>query len=120
MDLDPFEPVGIGASTMSFLDVFLMHCLLSDSPPDTPAEIAALARNQQRAAGRGREPGLMLERGAGEVSLTDWSTQLLRECEPIAAALDALDGGAGTATRCCVPGWSSVTRRWRRRRACWR
>jgi len=93
MDLDPFEPVGIGASTMSFLDVFLMHCLLSDSPPDTPAEIAALARNQQRAAGRGREPGLMLERGAGEVSLTDWSTQLLRECEPIAAALDALDGG---------------------------
>ncbi len=93
MDLDPFEPVGISAATMSFLDVFLMHCLLSDSPPDTPAEIAALARNQQRVAARGREPGLMLARGTGELSLTDWATQLLRECEPIAEALDALDHG---------------------------
>ena len=93
MDLDPFEPIGIAASTMSFIDVFLMHCLLSDSPPDTPTEIKALARNQQRVAARGREPGLKLERGAGEVTLTDWATQLLRECEPIAEALDALDGG---------------------------
>jgi len=93
MDLDPFEPVGIAAATMSFLDVFLMHCLLSESPPDTPAEIAALARNQQRVAARGREPGLLLERGASDASLTDWGAQLLRECEPIAAALDALDGG---------------------------
>ena len=40
MDLDPFEPVGIDAGTMRFLDVFLLHCLLSDSPPDTPDEIA--------------------------------------------------------------------------------
>ncbi len=93
MDLDPFEPIGINASTMSFLDVFLMHCLLADSPPDTPAEIGALARNQQRVAARGREPGLKLERGTSEVSLIDWGTQLLRECEPIAEALDALDGG---------------------------
>ena len=93
MDLDPFEPVGISAKTMNFLDVFLMHCLLSDSPPDTPAEIAALARNQQRVAARGRAPGLRLERGTSELSLTDWGMQLLRECEPIADALDALDGG---------------------------
>ena len=93
MDLDPFEPVGINAKTMNFLDVFLMHCLLSDSPPDTPSEIAALARNQQRVAARGREPGLLLERGAREASLADWGAQLLRECEPIAEALDALDAG---------------------------
>lgn len=93
LDLDPFEPVGIAAATMNFLDVFLMHCLLSDSPPDTPAEIAALARNQQRVAARGREPGLRLERGSAQPTLADWATQLLRECEPIAEALDALDGG---------------------------
>ena len=93
MDLDPFEPVGINAKTMSFLDVFLLHCLLSDSPPDTPAEIAALSRNQLRAASRGREPGLRLQRGASQVPLADWGAQILRECEPIAEALDALDGG---------------------------
>ena len=65
MDLDPFVPVGIEAPTMRFLDMFLLHCLLTDSPPDTPQEIAALGRNQQRVAARGREPGLMLERGDG-------------------------------------------------------
>ena len=27
MDLDPFEPLGINAETMRFLDVFLLHCL---------------------------------------------------------------------------------------------
>jgi len=94
MDLDAFEPVGIGTQTMRFLDVFLLHCLLSESPPDTPDEIAALARNQNRTAMRGREPGLRLERGIDEVPLRDWGMQLLDECEPIAAAIDAAQGGA--------------------------
>ena len=92
MDLDPFEPVGIGAPTMRFLDLFLLHCLLSDSPPDTPAEIAALARNQQRVAARGREPGLLLERDGAEVTLSQWGAQLLEAIAPIAARLDALHG----------------------------
>ena len=94
MDLDPFEPVGINAQTMRLLDVFLLHCLLCDSPPDTPQEISALKRNQLRTAARGREPGLMLERGAGEIALVDWGAQLLAECEPAADALDATHGGA--------------------------
>jgi glutamate--cysteine ligase len=50
MDLDPFRPVGIVPETMHMLDVYLLYCLLSDSPPDTPQEIAALGRNQQRVA----------------------------------------------------------------------
>ena len=38
MDLDPFFAVGIDAQTMRVLDMFLLHCLLQDSPPDTPQE----------------------------------------------------------------------------------
>nr|WP_145545182.1 glutamate--cysteine ligase [Variovorax boronicumulans] len=95
MDLDPFEPLGIAASTMRFLDVFLLHCLLSDSPPDTPEEIAALARNQQRVAARGREPGLLLEQDGRERLLTEWALQLVDECTPIAQAMDAALGGEG-------------------------
>jgi glutamate--cysteine ligase len=71
------------------LDVFLLHCLLADSPPDTPTEIAAIGRNQNRVAARGREPGLHLERQGKEVALLDWGQQLTRACEPIALALDA-------------------------------
>ena len=92
MDLDPFEPVGITAQTTRFLDIFLLHCLLSDSPPDSPQEIAALARNQHRTAARGREPGLLLECFGKEVTLTDWGSQIIAECAPVAAALDAAHG----------------------------
>ena len=93
MDLDPFVPVGITAETMRFLDVFLLHCMLTDSPPDTLREIAALAGNQHRTAASGRQPGLVLERNGAEVALTDWGLELIEQCAPIAAALDAAQGG---------------------------
>ncbi|MFI8615484.1 glutamate--cysteine ligase [Acidovorax sp. NPDC077693] len=94
MDLDPFVPVGITASTMRLLDVFLLHCLLSDSPPDTPAEIAELKHNQHLTAERGREPGLQLARNGQSVALADWGAEVLAECVPLAAALDATHGTA--------------------------
>ncbi len=97
MDLDPFVPVGITAMTMRFLDIFLLHCLLHDSPPDTPEEIAALGRNQHRTAAFGREPGLELERDGRPMRLGDWAAELLAQCAPIAAALDAAHGGSAHA-----------------------
>jgi glutamate--cysteine ligase len=77
------------------LDVFLLHCTLTPSAPDTPSELAAVGRNKQRVASRGREPGLRLTRGEEEVPLAEWGAQILTECAPIAAALDAADGGTG-------------------------
>ena len=92
MDIDPFVPVGITAPTMRLLDVFLLHCLLSDSPPDTPEEIAELKQNQHLTAERGREPGLLLQRQGQAVALTQWGDEVLAACEPLAAALDATHG----------------------------
>jgi glutamate--cysteine ligase len=92
MDLDPFEPVGINARTLRFLDVFLLHCLNQPSPDDSPQEIAAMSRNQQCVAERGREPGLQLQRGEAQVSLTDWGLDLVRQFSPLARALDAAHG----------------------------
>ena len=89
MDLDPFETVGINATTMRFLDVFLLHCVLSDSAQDTPNEIAALARNQHLTAAQGREPGLKLDRNGEAVSLVDWGLTIIDECLPIAKSIDA-------------------------------
>lgn len=89
MDLDSFVSVGITAQTMRLLDVFLLHCLLQDSPPDTPDEITELKRNQHLTAERGREPGLCLQRSGQSVPLVDWAAQILQECTPLAAALDA-------------------------------
>jgi glutamate--cysteine ligase len=93
MDLDPFHAVGITADTMRFLDTFLLHCLLLDSPPDDPADLAEVGRNKQRVASRGREPGLTLARNGREVPLAEWGGEILAECAPIAAAQDAANGG---------------------------
>jgi glutamate--cysteine ligase len=90
MDLDPFVPIGIKAQTVRFLDIFLLHCLLADSPDDTPQEIAALGRNQHRTAAFGRQPGLALERDGRDVKLTEWGAQIVAECAPIAALLDTV------------------------------
>ncbi|HVO87476.1 MAG TPA: glutamate--cysteine ligase [Casimicrobiaceae bacterium] len=87
MDLDPFCAIGVSADTMRFLDIFLVHCLITPSPPDTLEEIQAIGRNKQRVAARGREPGLQLERGSTTVALGQWAAQVLDECKPIAAAL---------------------------------
>src|SRR3989454_4425303 len=94
MDLDPFCPIGITPQTCRFLDLFLLHCLLSDSPPDTPQEINEVRRNLQTVAVRGREPGLALERNGRRAHLHDWAKEVLAQCEPIPAALDAAFGGA--------------------------
>lgn len=93
MDLNPFEAIGIDAATLRFLDVFLLHCLLSHSPPDTPEEIRELAYNQHLTAARGREPGLQLLRGGQPVALVDWGLELIGQLGPIAERLDALHGG---------------------------
>ncbi len=93
VDLDPFEPVGIGAAAARFLDLFLLHCLLADSPPDTPDEIEAIKLNQHLTAARGREPGLLLERAGQQVELAEWAADIVAQLAPIAVAMDALDGG---------------------------
>ena len=94
MDLDPFNPVGINAQTMRFLDVLLLYCLLEESPPDTPQELLAIARNKLRGAQEGRKPGLMLELEGKQVPLTEWGRDVLIACQPIAEAIDGVRGGA--------------------------
>ena len=88
VDLNPFEPLGINAEQIRFLDTFLLLCLLAPSPPDSAESRASLSRNQTRVVERGREPGLQLETDTGLVALADWARQLLEACDPIVEALD--------------------------------
>jgi glutamate--cysteine ligase len=107
MDLDPFAPIGITPATCRMLDVFLLHCLTRESPRDTPEEIAAINRNQERVAQRGREPGLVLEKGNRKIPALDWGGELVAQCEPIAQRLDALAGG-GAAYAAALAGAKSA------------
>ena len=118
MDLDPFNPVGITAQTMRFLDILLLYCLLEESPPDTPQELVAIARNKLRGAQEGRKPGLMLERRGGQVALAEWGKEVLDACEPLAAAVDQARGGAAHRDALAAASSSLKDRKACLRRAC--
>ena len=93
MDLDPFQPLGIDAVTCRFLDVFLLYCLLDDSPPDSRDESATLVANQHKVVTCGREPDLTLTANGAPVRLRAWADDILCACEQVADVLDAVAEG---------------------------
>lgn len=88
LDVNPFSEVGIDASQVRFLDMFLLHCLLSDSPAGDDKEDAEIACNLNKVILEGRKPGLMLNRNGEAITLTEWMTQMFTEMSEIATLLD--------------------------------
>jgi glutamate--cysteine ligase len=94
MDLNPFLPLGIDAPEIRFLDIFLLYCLLLDSPDDSELESQLMQSNQLKVVEEGRRPGLELERLSGPIGLQQWAHELLSGIEPLAALLDECHGCA--------------------------
>ncbi|MYB37471.1 MAG: glutamate--cysteine ligase [Gammaproteobacteria bacterium] len=90
LDLDPFAEVGIDADTMHFVDVFLLLCLLAESPPDSSEESESMWRNQLLVVEEGRRPELSLAMGG---RAQDWARELVDGCAELAAVMDAGIGG---------------------------
>ncbi len=93
LDLDPFLPVGIDESQIRFIDLFLLYCLVSNSPPDDRAETQRTTSNQLAVVEGGRAPDATLEGSAGPVRLGAWAEAILAACKPLAELLD--QGGSG-------------------------
>lgn len=93
LDVNVFEPLGVSATQLHFIEIFLLFCLLSDSPMHNPDEREAINRNQARVARCGRDPALQLEHDGGRRLLTDWGGELLDRMRAIADLLDAQAGG---------------------------
>jgi glutamate--cysteine ligase len=91
LDVNAFEPLGISEEQMYFLELFLLFCLLNDSPRIAASESRAIDANQLLAAHRGREPGLRLMLGGREVELRVWAGELLEALATLAQVLDGQD-----------------------------
>lgn len=92
VDLNPFQPSGIDATSAHFLEVFALHCLLSDSPFFTGIEYAGLPHNQQEMVERGRDPDLRLQVRGESVLFREQAERLLDELATLAPVLDAAHG----------------------------
>jgi glutamate--cysteine ligase len=88
LDLNPFEPLGINEQQMHFLDTFLLHCLLSDSPLSNHQEHIDIQENQKRMVYQGRDPELSLIDQGKERSMREWGDTLMTDMQQVAKLLD--------------------------------
>ncbi|MEX0729720.1 MAG: glutamate--cysteine ligase [Aquisalimonadaceae bacterium] len=88
LDLNPFEPLGVNADTLLFLEILLVFCLLEDSPPIAPRELRGINHNQGQVARHGRAPDLQLYRNGGKVPLRTWAMEIMDALGGIATLLD--------------------------------
>ncbi|MDP2324535.1 MAG: glutamate--cysteine ligase [Gammaproteobacteria bacterium] len=88
LDVSPWDPVGINQRQMRFLEVFLIYCLLQESPPISGAEQDCIDRNLGLVARRGRDPGLELAQCGGSVPLKDWAGKICRDMVEVARLID--------------------------------
>ena len=98
VDIDPFEPAGIGLDQVAALELLVLHAWLADPAPLGQADIDRTKRNLKAVAHAGRDPALRLEDADG--SRFDPRVRLravLGGLGPLADALDARaqDGGRG-------------------------
>ena len=98
MDLNPFLAVGIDAPTMTFLNGFLLFCLLRNSPPSDLTEYDEIDANFKAVVKRGRDPALRLSRNGTDIDLKTWSCEILDEVKLIAAMLDSVNGDTACTT----------------------
>ncbi|MDG1462642.1 MAG: glutamate--cysteine ligase [Gammaproteobacteria bacterium] len=88
LDVSPFDPVGINQAEIRFNEIYLVYCMLQDSPAITAAAQQRHQANRAAVAGYGRQPGLRLATNQGSVSMQDWALELLEDMQPVAEMLD--------------------------------
>ncbi|NVK55134.1 MAG: glutamate--cysteine ligase [Alteromonadaceae bacterium] len=92
LDVNPFSPIGISREQIDFLDVFLLSCLMTDSPQFDAERYKETDVNLNRVVLEGRKPGLTLVQNGDEVAMQDWAKQLFDRYVTIAELMDQNDG----------------------------
>ena len=93
MDLNPFEPVGIGLNDMRFLDLFATYCLLCESPDMDIFDGHGAKQNIRQVVYSGRNTLTRLCRNGRQTSLKTWGLEIIDRLMPIAELFDRCHGG---------------------------
>lgn len=94
LDLNPYLPLGIDAEQIKFLDSFLLHCLLSESPECNEQEFFEVADNIALVVEQGRDPELTLKLEGTPKNLPVWARETIEQVGNAASMLDHIHGGS--------------------------
>jgi glutamate--cysteine ligase len=93
LDVNPYLPLGIDKQQIRCLDLFLLYCLLQDSPELTVDEYHQNQANLSAVVNCGRTEGILLEHGDSKRPITQWAGEILEQIQTIAALLDQNESG---------------------------
>ncbi len=88
LDINPFSPIGIEQSQISFLDAFLMACLFADSPAINAREAGEYQENFKGVVRRGRHPDFCLRLYNRCIPVNKVAGQLLSQIRSFSSMLD--------------------------------
>jgi len=88
LDINTYDPLGVGEEQLRFLECMMLYCLLKESPPLSKKEQTLFDRNELIVAHHGRQPELQLNQGQKKISLAQWGSHVLEEMLPLAELLD--------------------------------
>ncbi|HEY9041444.1 MAG TPA: glutamate--cysteine ligase [Rheinheimera sp.] len=89
LDVNPFSPIGITAEQMHFLDIFLLYCLLKDSPLLSASEQTVTEQNLKKVVTDGRRRNLDIIQDGQPRLMLDWAEELFADMMPVAQYLDS-------------------------------
>ncbi len=92
MDLDPTSPIGMKASTLYFIDVFLVYCMLRGDEHLDMNECSQLRKMQQEVASHGRDLDMNFDFGQGPIKLRTKAEDVLTELAEVANFLSENTG----------------------------
>lgn len=92
LDINPFSPIGIEQSQISFLDSFLLACLFAKSDAVNPRETGEYQENFRSVVRKGRHPELRLAVQNRCVPLTQVGHELLSKIRSCSELLDQAYG----------------------------
>jgi len=89
VDINAFHPAGLTHKQLYFLEIFMLFCLLQESPDIEAEEAKAIDANHTLVAHKGRKPNLELDRNGEVITLNDWATELLEQMQGVADILNS-------------------------------
>ena len=95
LDINPYEPIGIGLGQLRFLHVFRMFCLLERSKSISSKELKKINANHHIVALNGRDPSIeVYDYKFGKSSLKNLGLNIFAKLEQIAREMDSGTEGA--------------------------
>lgn len=102
LDLNPFVAEGVTAEQLAFTDLFLLYCLINDSPILSSTECEEVDSNHRKVVIDGRNPNFRLARNGEKISLPTWGSAIIEDLLPLADLLDSRNGTELYRSACSV------------------